>query len=246
MLGVERVGAFDDFFDLGGHSLLATQVLSRLRETFELELPLRILFEAQTVAALADRIEQEVQGGAARGAAPIVSVPRDKPLPLSFAQQALWFLDRLSPGQPTFNVGAAVKVLGPLSDDALERSFLEIVRRHEVLRTTFAMDGERPVQVISPRAEFTLSRIDLLGLPAEAREAEAARLMNEAGPQAVRPRERAALSRLPVAPRPRRARGRPDHTPHQHRRLVAGRGRERAGRGSTRRSATTRRRHSLS
>ncbi|MDR3635926.1 MAG: amino acid adenylation domain-containing protein [Isosphaeraceae bacterium] len=178
LLGVARVGAFDDFFVLGGHSLLAAQAVYRLRDALGAEFPLRALFEASTVAALAERIDA---GGPDERTteAPIVPAPRDGDLPLSFSQQALWFLDRLTPGQPTFNVPAAVRIQGPLDAPALERSFHEIVHRHEALRTTFpAVDG-RPLQAIAPELAPRLTPLDLSALPLDEREAETRRLAAE-------------------------------------------------------------------
>ena len=149
VLGLERVGAHDNFFDLGGHSLLATQVVSRLREAIGVEIPLRALFESPTVAGLAERIDAARRDDARRESIPIKPKPRIGPQPLSFSQEALWFLDQLAPGQPTFNVTAAVRITGPLDQGALERSLSELVRRHESLRTTFvAIDGT-PHQVIA-------------------------------------------------------------------------------------------------
>ncbi len=179
VLGLGRVGAFDDFFALGGHSLLAAQVVSRLRQAFAADVPLRALFEAPTVAALAERVEALRLGGRSRASGPIVPSPRVGPAPASFSQQALWFLDRLAPGLPTFNVTAAVTVLGPLDAPALGRAYHEVVRRHEVLRTTFAtVDGD-PVQVIAPRSEPPFPTLDLTGLPEPDRAAEARRLASE-------------------------------------------------------------------
>ena len=137
VLGLERVGAHDNFFDLGGHSLLATQVVSRLRDVFGVEIPLRALFECPTVAGLAERIEAIRRGGAPPTSRRSSHAARLGPLPLSFSQEALWFLDQLAPGQPTFNVTAALRITGPLDRGALERSLNELVRRHESLRTTF-------------------------------------------------------------------------------------------------------------
>ena len=104
VLGVQRIGIHDNFFQLGGHSLLATQVVSRIREAFKVEMPLRHLFETPTVAGLAERID--AQGGPALQAPPIVPIPRDGELPLSFAQQRLWFIDQLEPGS-VYNFPAA-------------------------------------------------------------------------------------------------------------------------------------------
>jgi len=175
VLGAERVGIHDDFFDLGGHSLLATQVVSRVRDALGVEVPLRALFEAPTVAGLAERIESGRRVGAGPAAGPIVPSPRDEPPPLSFAQEALWFLDQLAPGRPTFNVTAAVRVGGPLDVSALREAFAEIVRRHEALRTTFATVNGRPVQVIALAPEPEFEDVDLSGLPETDRLAEARR-----------------------------------------------------------------------
>ena len=112
VLKLERVGAYDQFFELGGHSLLATQVISRVRHAFQVELPLRALFEAPTVAGLSERAEtlQREQQGLL--APPIQPVPRTEPLPLSFAQQRLWFLDRLEPNSSAYNIPHAVRLKG--------------------------------------------------------------------------------------------------------------------------------------
>ncbi len=119
VLGLDHVGGDESFFDIGGHSLLATQVVSRLREAFGVEIPLRALFEAPTVAGLAERIEAMRRGGARREAARSSQPTAIGPLPLSFSQEALWFLDQLAPGQPTFNVTAALRITGPLDNGRL-------------------------------------------------------------------------------------------------------------------------------
>ncbi|HVR95588.1 MAG TPA: amino acid adenylation domain-containing protein, partial [Thermoanaerobaculia bacterium] len=162
VLGVERVGARDDFFALGGHSLLATQVVSRIRSAFGAELPLRRVFEARTLVELA-RAVRESQGGLQ--APPIVPVPREGDLPLSFAQQRLWFLDQLEPGSPAYNIPFAVRLTGDLAPALLERVFAEVVRRHESLRTTFSSREGRPVQVIASEVRPELPVVDLSRLP---------------------------------------------------------------------------------
>ncbi|HKH45888.1 MAG TPA: amino acid adenylation domain-containing protein, partial [Thermoanaerobaculia bacterium] len=179
VLGVEGLGAEADFFALGGHSLLATQLLSRVRDAFRIELPMRAIFEQPTVAGLAREIEKESRvGGAAPP--PLVRIDRGTDLPLSFAQQRLWFLDQLEGGGPLYNVPVALRMSGDLSAAVLSRVFAEVVRRHEVLRTVFHGDGGRARQVVlPPAAGFALPLVDLTALAGEPRELAAAGLVTE-------------------------------------------------------------------
>ncbi len=172
VLGVERVGVRDDFFRLGGHSLLAVRVASRVLRALDVELPVAALFEAPTVEAMAERVEALRREAGAPSAPPVVPVPRDGPLPLSFAQQRLWFIDQLDPGDPTYNLPLALRLRGALDVDALERAVAEVARRHEVLRTVFraGADGEAE-QVVREPGPFTFRREDLSGLAAPEREA---------------------------------------------------------------------------
>ncbi len=184
VLGTERVGVEEGFFDLGGHSLLATQVVSRARQAFGVEVPLRALFEAPTVAGLARRIEA-LRGAGASPAPPIVPVPRDgAPLPVSFAQQRLWVVDRLEPGSSAYNMPYALRLRGALDTGALLAGLDALARRHETLRTTFAEHEGRPVQVVHPPAPVPLPAVDLRDLPEAEREALAGRL---AAAEALRP-----------------------------------------------------------
>ena len=205
LLEVESLAREDDFFQLGGHSLVAMQVISRLHETMGLDIPLRAIFDAPTLGAFSARVEDTLrtrgrgsipEGEAANPASaatesgvphaqpsppplrppPLRSMLRDAPLPLSFAQQRLWFLDQLEPASSFYNVPAALRLRGRLDAAALERSLGEIVRRHESLRTSFPVVDGRPVQAIADPALF---RLDVKDLP-------------HAMPEAVR--------RAPVAP----------------------------------------------
>ncbi|HVG31078.1 MAG TPA: amino acid adenylation domain-containing protein, partial [Pyrinomonadaceae bacterium] len=181
VLGVERVSAHDNFFDLGGHSLLMTQVISRVREVFAVELPLRSLFESPTPEQLARRIESERGGGAELP--PIQPLARGGSFPLSFSQRRMWFMNQLVPESPFYNVPSAVRLKGRLDRRALGRSLNELVTRHETLRTTFAVDGGEPRQVIAETLEFPLSVTDLSALPPAEREGEARRLIAEGARQ---------------------------------------------------------------
>jgi acyl carrier protein len=174
VLKLDRIGLEDHFFELGGHSLLATQVVSRVRQSFHVDLQLRALFEAPTVAALSQTIEQMMRGKAGVIAPPIVKVPRDQPLPLSFAQQRLWFQDQMEPDSSQFNMPRALRLKGQLSVPCLEAALNGIVHRHEILRTTYATDPNGNVfQVIAPELTLPLPVIDLCELPVADREKEA-------------------------------------------------------------------------
>jgi amino acid adenylation domain-containing protein len=170
VLGIDRIGVRDSFFDLGGHSLLATRVISRVRTTLGVELPLRTLFEAPTVARLAAAVEDRMrQGGAAP---PLVPAGRDRVIPLSFAQQRLWFLHQIEDVGAAYTIPVALRLGGPLDAVALAGAFREVVRRHESLRTRFVTVEGEPRQVIDPAGPAPLPRLDLAGLPPEHREAE--------------------------------------------------------------------------
>jgi amino acid adenylation domain-containing protein len=176
VLQVAHVGIHDNFFALGGHSLLATRLISRVRETFAVELPLSDLFEAPTIAGLAAQIEEARRAGMALQAPPLLPAARDRPLPLSFAQQRLWFIDQLQPNSPIYNLPFALRLRGAPNLHALRQSLSEIVRRHEVLRTCFRLVDQQPVQVIMPALPLLLPLIDLRALPAAERETLARRL----------------------------------------------------------------------
>ena len=182
LLGLDRVGARDNLFALGGHSLLVAQIVSRVRQDLGVELPIPAVFEHPTIAALAARIEAARAGGAAADEPelpPVERVPRDRPLPLSFTQERVWFLNQLSPGAIAYNFQFTLRFTGALDRDALARTLTEVVRRHEVLRTTFPARDGRGVQVIHPPFAVALPVVDLTALPPQAREARAERIVRQ-------------------------------------------------------------------
>ncbi|MEV6977969.1 amino acid adenylation domain-containing protein [Kitasatospora sp. NPDC093806] len=160
LLGTRDLGVHDDFFTLGGDSLLATQVASRLREAFEVPVPLRLLFEHRTVAELAAALGR---AGTEQGA-PVLeareSAP-DEPRPLSFAQRRLWFLDQLTPGMTAYTIAEAHRLRGPVDPAVLETALRDVLERHEVLRTRFTTIGGEPYAVLDGAERFTLARTDL-------------------------------------------------------------------------------------
>ncbi|HEY0739061.1 MAG TPA: amino acid adenylation domain-containing protein [Herpetosiphonaceae bacterium] len=206
VLGVERVGIHDNFFDLGGDSLQVIRLVAKIRDSFQQALQARVLFEHPTIADLAQVIEQSQRGPAdgdsleqliaalspeerARLLQELIQEPDQPPepllrplpkttdrFPLSFAQQRLWFLDKLTPGLPTYNSPALLRLSGALDVAALRRSLSAIVRRHDVLRATFDTEHGEPFQVIAPPGEHPLPVVDLQTLPATEREAYALQL----------------------------------------------------------------------
>ena len=169
-------GAEAHFFELGGHSLLATQVISRVRQALGVDVPLRGLFEAPTVAGLAGMVERALRAGAGLAVPPLVPQPRDGALPLSFAQERLWFVHRLLPASSHYNMPSAIRLEGALDPALLAHALEEIIRRHEVLRTSFPALAGIPVQRIAPPGRFEPALVDLGGLPPERRLPEARHL----------------------------------------------------------------------
>jgi amino acid adenylation domain-containing protein len=173
LLRVDRVGAEDGFFDLGGHSLLATRLVSRIREVFQVDLPLADLFHESTVAAVAARVEALRYREAGEKTPPVLPLTheeREGPVPLSFAQERIWILERMQPGTPVFNMPLGVRLRGPLDVPVLAAALSEIVRRHEALRTTFPEVDGRPVQRIEPPRPVPVPVVDLSAVfPEEAR-----------------------------------------------------------------------------
>ncbi|MFC3514251.1 condensation domain-containing protein, partial [Amycolatopsis halotolerans] len=148
VLGLPRVGVDNNFFELGGHSLLATRLVSRVRSVFDAEVPIRTLFDAPTVAAFGRMLT-----GAGRSRARLAPRPRPEVLPLSYAQQRLWFLNRMDNAAPAYNVSFSLRLLGPLEAGTVEAALNDVVARHESLRTIFPeVDGD-PRQLVRPADE---------------------------------------------------------------------------------------------
>ena len=221
VLKLERIGTNDNFFELGGHSLLATQVISRVRSAFGVELPLRALFEAPTVAQLAEQLGV-IRGADRMVAAPIVRVSREGDVPLSYAQQRLWFLQQLDPESVAYNIPFGIRLRGELDREVLSKSLKELVRRHEVLRTRFEFKDGRPVQVIVAEEELKIEEIDLREAVEEEREAEAKRLAEEEGERPFDLEARAAGAGEGVAGGGAGACAAGDDAPHRERWMVHG------------------------
>jgi len=183
LLGVGAVSREDNFFRMGGHSLLATQLISRVREVFKVEVPLRTVFEEPTTEGLARRIEEAMRAGEKQTPPPLIRVSRERQggekLPLSFAQQRLWFLAQIAPNNPFYNYPGAVRLESKSDLETLERVINEIVRRHEVLRTRFEVEQGKPFQVIDEWEPRKLEVEDLTSLPWEEREKEISRRVRE-------------------------------------------------------------------
>jgi acyl carrier protein len=179
ILGLEAVSIDDNFFELGGHSLLATQVISRIRQDFQIEFPLQKIFELPTIADLATAVEAIKQAEDSLLAPPILPVSRENHLPLSFAQQRLWFIEQLQPNNAAYNIASAVRVLGELNITALESCFNEIIKRHESLRTAFIAVEGLPMQVITKNLQLSLPVIDLQTRSKSEQETQIQQIINQ-------------------------------------------------------------------
>ncbi|MHC0066354.1 amino acid adenylation domain-containing protein [Nostoc sp. UIC 10890] len=175
LLGIE-ISIYDNFFEVGGHSLLATRLISQIRQVFQVEFPLRRVFEKPTIIGLAKDIEKATRIGSESQIANIERISRLHELPLSFAQQRLWFLAQLDPNSSFYNIPAAVRLQGQLHIKALQQSFNEIIRRHEALRTNFQAKEGQPVAIISSETSLTLPIFDISELSTNEQEAQVRQL----------------------------------------------------------------------
>jgi non-ribosomal peptide synthetase component F/acyl carrier protein len=179
----ESVGALDDFFELGGHSLSAVRAAMKLADRFHVAVPLRLLFEKPTVAALAEDLAAR-RGEASAARAEIGRAEGRGSWPLTFGQEQVWFVDSLQPGTHAYDHPSIHRLIGPIDEELLAASLAVIVARHGALRTTFAQIGGVPAQVVADSLELPIEHIDLRGLAAEARKAEALSVAREAARRA--------------------------------------------------------------
>lgn len=168
VLHLERVGIHDNFFSLGGHSLLAARLVSRLQKVFQVEVSLRTLFEAPSISALSQYLQQAYRPPFP----PITPIPHTMYLPTSFAQERLWFLDQLEMGSAFYNVLTAVRLHRPLKLSVLRQSLDEMLRRHQILRTSFREIDGRPMQVIEAHTPIALPLVDLSNIAEDVQRAE--------------------------------------------------------------------------
>lgn len=179
LLKVESIGINDSFFDLGGHSLLAIKSVSRIRDVFEIDLPIQTLFEYPTIAELANVLTEAK--GSSESIQPIPQRKQRGPCSLSFAQEQLWLLDQLAPGSPVYNIVDVIRIGGKYNPEAMRRAIEELVRRHEVLRTAFSQFDGQPIQIVLPTIDLVLQELDLSTLAEQERESEWNRVIREEG-----------------------------------------------------------------
>jgi amino acid adenylation domain-containing protein len=179
ILGIDRIGREDDFFESGGDSILATRCIARLREEFQVDISLRKIFECPSIKALS----KEVAAAAAhrQGALAIKKAPRDGHIPLSFPQERLWFLQELDAGSVAYFVPRVIRMKGKLQAALIERTFTEIIRRHEIMRTVFANVDGQPVQQIRSPYPFKIPVMDWSGFEKEEQEQRVSAFLNDEG-----------------------------------------------------------------
>ncbi|MDQ1355349.1 MAG: hypothetical protein QG657_5659, partial [Acidobacteriota bacterium] len=174
LLRIERIGIKDDFFELGGDSILVNRCIATIRTELNVEIPMRKFFERPYINALAEEIEKQE-----RQVSSIKPVVRIGEIPLSFAQERLWFLQELDTGNVAYFVPRVIRMKGYLDVSLLERTFTEIIRRHEILRTVFPTIDGQPVQRIQPPFPFKIPVLDWSGLKKEEQELRVSHFLNE-------------------------------------------------------------------
>jgi amino acid adenylation domain-containing protein len=183
VLARSDIGVHDDFFHRGGHSLLATKVIARLRDHFQVDLPLRAVFESPTPAALAALITAAKGPDAAPALPPVRAVPRTGPLPLTFVQERIWLIQRLTPDTTVYNVPRALRIRGVFDASIVERVFADLEVRHEILRTTYPEVDGTPVQVMHEPRGMPVRLVEMGGVPEAEREQRIRQMILESGRQ---------------------------------------------------------------
>ncbi|HLG60751.1 MAG TPA: amino acid adenylation domain-containing protein [Ktedonosporobacter sp.] len=178
-LHLEQMSIYDNVFMLGAYSLLATQIMSRICATFRIKLPLVSIFQAPTVAQLAELVEQAAQNAEAEEVPMIMPVGRDTLIPLSFSQERVWFMSHLDPSNTSYHFQATLRFKGDLQVNAVEWALNEILRRHEIFRTTVKEVDEQPYQLIHEFTPFSLPQVDLRHYPAEQRDEQFQQLIQQ-------------------------------------------------------------------
>ncbi|MFF2845984.1 amino acid adenylation domain-containing protein [Streptomyces sp. NPDC058001] len=169
VLGQGPIGVYDDFFTLGGHSLLAVKVVARIQQTLGVELPVRVLFEQPTLSQVATELDGRLSEQQPYPAVPLVPVPRDEPIPATFDQQRLWYMDRLHPDSSLYTVGWLLHRPAAVDPARLRRALEALIARHEILRTTFRERQGRVWQEIAENGTVVLTEADLTQQPPERR-----------------------------------------------------------------------------
>ena len=195
VLNIEVIGIYNNFFLLGGHSLLATQVISRIKKQLEVEIPLRTIFETPTVAALSKAIEKCKLEQKGISIPKLKIIPRSGNLPLSFAQQRLWFLEQLEPNTPFYNIPENYKINGELNIDALEKAINKVIERHETLRSSFHSNNGVPIVKIEDKINFKLEIKDLSKLDVDEKENKINEIIKDENKKAI-PLNKAPLFNL--------------------------------------------------
>lgn len=176
VLHLDVIGVRDNFFRLGGHSLIATQIAARISDTLQIDLPLQRMFDAPTIEQLAAIIKPLVGSDPQPQVSAIARVARDRPIPLSFAQQRLWFLDQFDPDSAVYNIALPVRFAAQIDVAMLQGALNDLIARHETLRTTFDTVADEPVQVIAPLLQIKMPVHDLRNMTEEARKLKSQRL----------------------------------------------------------------------
>jgi amino acid adenylation domain-containing protein/thioester reductase-like protein len=179
VLGREIIGVHDDFFELGGHSLLATQIVSRIQKAFQVNLPLRELFQHSTVESLSQRITLLSQKETVDDIPELTPMPRGERIPLSYAQQRLWFIDKLEPNSSLYNIPIAWHLKGEWDIKALEQGYNSLIQRHEILRTVIQECNGEPIQVIKEYVQESLTTMDICSLSKGEKEVQLKTLLQE-------------------------------------------------------------------